>query len=140
MRHDKAFSVQGRCILLLVMLATGAITAQNKPSTRATPTDADVRQMLSVQVALDRTGFSPGEIDGQGGLKTQRALAAFQAASGLQPTGEVDEETVTALRHAAAPKDIPHLHFGIAKLDPDRHWWGGTPLDPFLVWRVRQDN
>ena len=34
-----------------------------------------------------------------------------------------------------APKDTPHLHFAIAKLDPDKKWWGGTALDPFLVWR-----
>lgn len=34
-----------------------------------------------------------------------------------------------------APKNTPHLHFGISKLDPDRRWWGGTALDPFLVWR-----
>ncbi|HKY21655.1 MAG TPA: M23 family metallopeptidase [Vicinamibacterales bacterium] len=34
-----------------------------------------------------------------------------------------------------APKDTPHLHFAIAKLDADRRWWGGTALDPFLVWR-----
>ncbi|RPI57814.1 MAG: M23 family metallopeptidase [Acidobacteria bacterium] len=34
-----------------------------------------------------------------------------------------------------APKDTPHLHFAIAKLDPDKRWWGGTALDPFLAWR-----
>ena len=34
-----------------------------------------------------------------------------------------------------APKNTPHLHFAISKLDPDRRWWGGTALDPFLVWR-----
>jgi peptidoglycan LD-endopeptidase LytH len=34
-----------------------------------------------------------------------------------------------------APKNTPHLHFAIAKLDPDHRWWGGTPLDPFLAWR-----
>ena len=34
-----------------------------------------------------------------------------------------------------APKNTPHLHFAIAKLDPDKQWWGGTALDPFLVWR-----
>jgi murein DD-endopeptidase MepM/ murein hydrolase activator NlpD len=34
-----------------------------------------------------------------------------------------------------APKDTPHLHFAISKLDPDKRWWGGTALDPFLVWR-----
>ena len=34
-----------------------------------------------------------------------------------------------------APKNTPHLHFAIAKLDADHRWWGGAPLDPFLVWR-----
>ena len=34
-----------------------------------------------------------------------------------------------------APKNTPHLHFGISKLDPDHRWWGGTALDPYLVWR-----
>jgi len=34
-----------------------------------------------------------------------------------------------------APKNTPHLHFAISKLDADRRWWGGTALDPFLVWR-----
>lgn len=39
-----------------------------------------------------------------------------------------------------APKDTPHLHFAIAKLDPDKRWWGGTALDPFLIWRDPSDN
>jgi peptidoglycan LD-endopeptidase LytH len=34
-----------------------------------------------------------------------------------------------------APQNTPHLHFAIMKLDPDKRWWGGTALDPFLVWR-----
>jgi murein DD-endopeptidase MepM/ murein hydrolase activator NlpD len=34
-----------------------------------------------------------------------------------------------------APENTPHLHFAIAKLDPDKRWWGGTALDPYLVWR-----
>ena len=34
-----------------------------------------------------------------------------------------------------APKNTPHLHFAISKLDPDKRWWGGTALDPFLAWR-----
>ena len=39
-----------------------------------------------------------------------------------------------------APKDTPHLHFAISKLDPDKRWWGGTALDPFLVWRDPSEN
>ena len=34
-----------------------------------------------------------------------------------------------------APENTPHLHFAIMKLDPDKRWWGGTALDPYLVWR-----
>jgi murein DD-endopeptidase MepM/ murein hydrolase activator NlpD len=34
-----------------------------------------------------------------------------------------------------APKNTPHLHFAISKLDPDKRWWGGTALDPYLIWR-----
>ena len=33
-----------------------------------------------------------------------------------------------------APKDTPHLHFAIFALGPDKHWWEGTAIDPYLVW------
>ena len=39
-----------------------------------------------------------------------------------------------------APEGTPHLHFAISKLDPDRRWWGGTALDPFLIWRDPSEN
>ncbi|MBG9389165.1 M23 family metallopeptidase [Caenimonas sp. DR4.4] len=29
----------------------------------------------------------------------------------------------------------PHLHFAIFRLGPERQWWRGSPLNPFLVWR-----
>jgi len=32
-----------------------------------------------------------------------------------------------------APANAPHLHFAIFRLTPDRHWWQGTAIDPFLV-------
>jgi murein DD-endopeptidase MepM/ murein hydrolase activator NlpD len=34
-----------------------------------------------------------------------------------------------------APKDTPHLHFAIFKLTPEKKWWEGEPLDPFLVFK-----
>ena len=34
-----------------------------------------------------------------------------------------------------APPGTPHLHFAIFKLGPDKRWWDGAPLDPFLVFR-----
>ena len=34
-----------------------------------------------------------------------------------------------------APENTPHLHFAIFELGPEKHWWQGVPIDPFLVWR-----
>jgi lipoprotein-anchoring transpeptidase ErfK/SrfK len=58
---------------------------------------AQGQDFLAAQVALDRAGFSPGEIDGRPGSNTDRALRAFQKAQGLTPTGELDSATVAKL-------------------------------------------
>jgi hypothetical protein len=34
-----------------------------------------------------------------------------------------------------APKDTPHLHFAIFRLTSEKHWWEGTPLDPYPILR-----
>ena len=34
-----------------------------------------------------------------------------------------------------APRNTPHLHFAIFELTPERHWWQGTPIDPYLAFR-----
>ena len=70
----------------------------------------DMQQMLAVQVALDRAGFSPGEIDGRGGPKTRLALSEFQKSASLQPTGVVNEETLArAARACGADREL-HDH------------------------------
>jgi lipoprotein-anchoring transpeptidase ErfK/SrfK len=70
---------------------------------RAESKSVDAHQDLAVQVALDRAGFSPGEIDGRSGPKTRLALSEFQKSSGLQSSGIVSEETLAALRAAPEP-------------------------------------
>lgn len=54
-------------------------------------------EMLPVQVALERLGFSPGVIDGKNGETLKIAIRGFQAARDLEETGELDEETEAAL-------------------------------------------
>lgn len=34
-----------------------------------------------------------------------------------------------------APENTPHLHFTIFKLTEEKHWWQGTPINPYLVFR-----
>lgn len=31
--------------------------------------------------------------------------------------------------------NAPHLHFAVFRLGPERQWWRGTPINPFLIWR-----
>lgn len=56
------------------------------------------REIFAVQVMLDRARFSPGVIDGYGGANTVRAVAAYQRAKGMAPTGRVDATLLAALR------------------------------------------
>jgi lipoprotein-anchoring transpeptidase ErfK/SrfK len=62
------------------------------------------RLILKAQVLLDRRHFSPGVIDGRAGSNLRGALAAFQAARGLAPTGRLDAATWKRLtRDDSAP-------------------------------------
>ena len=91
----------GRFALLLALLAASATVASTSPVEPAapmplSPTDADL------QVALARSSFSPGEIDGRGGANTRKALRAFQGSRSLGVTGESSEETWKSLWAASA--------------------------------------
>jgi len=66
-----------------------------------------VNEILATQVALDRSGFSPGEIDGKAGRNLQRALAAFQQSHQLPATGQMNDQTWKEL--ATAGGDVPPL-------------------------------
>lgn len=58
---------------LMVTAAPQLIAQRVKPKSEA----AGATSPLEIQVLLDRSGFSPGEIDGKSGQNSRRALAAF---------------------------------------------------------------
>ncbi len=55
-------------------------------------------EVVALQAALDRSGYSAGIIDGKLGRKTQLGLQAFQTRSGLPASGELDVRTRGLLR------------------------------------------
>ena len=58
------------------------------------------RNMMQLQVALERLGFSPGVIDGKTGQSLALALKGFQKANDLNESGELDEATKAALERS----------------------------------------
>lgn len=116
----------------LVVAAPIPAPAQKAPLTNGFPRPP--RDTLEVQVALARFAISSGSIDGVPGAQTRAALAAFQRAKGLVPTGEVDAVT----RDALTLNDPPLTSYVItsndlARLQPLSKTWRGkaqqTALD-----------
>jgi lipoprotein-anchoring transpeptidase ErfK/SrfK len=82
--------------------------APQAPATTADGTPASAKQaraerLLRAQVLLERSHFSPGEIDAASGSNMRQALAGFQQARSLPATGSLDEATWNALNADNAP-------------------------------------
>ena len=56
-------------------------------------------------------------------------------ASGLREGMRVSRGDIIAFVGSTgdASPDAPHLHFTIFKLGPEKHWWKGTPINPYPV-------
>ena len=91
----KAFAL-ALVLLASILVAGPAAKAQEPDATPAKLTDADL------QVALGRSAFSPGQIDGHVGANTRKALSAFQKAQSLPVTGKLDTQTWKSLSTASA--------------------------------------
>jgi peptidoglycan hydrolase-like protein with peptidoglycan-binding domain len=81
------------CLLTTQAFPAGQTKAQS--GQQASATNEGMRQ---VQQALKDAGFEPGPVDGILGPRTREALRNFQTANRLQATGEVNQDTIAALR------------------------------------------
>jgi len=75
----------------------GANYYYDGPIYASSPDIDPAQEVASVQSALQEQGLYQGDIDGVLGPQTRAALAEFQSAQGLEPTGAIDEPTIAAL-------------------------------------------
>jgi Putative peptidoglycan binding domain len=67
------------------------------PIYASSPADDPAQVVANVQSALQEQGYYQGDIDGVLGPQTRAALAEYQSAQGIEPTGLVDEPTLETL-------------------------------------------
>lgn len=82
----------------------------------------------SVQTALTELGYYTGLIDGDYGPATTRAMRRFQSDFGLDPSGDFDARTATALFRAYQHDVVSQLDTGDTE-GPNEH---GSPHGPIL--------
>ena len=92
-----------------VATATAAPTAttaatDTKPAAQpqVQPTPAVDPQIAKAQGALKTLGFDPGKVDSIHGPRTAAAIASFQKANGLAPTGTLNADTLRVLEEKRA--------------------------------------
>ena len=66
-------------------------------SARVSDASNDSAIVRSVQQSLNQKGYDAGAVDGRWGPSTESALRQFQEANGLAPTGNLDQQTLSAL-------------------------------------------
>jgi peptidoglycan hydrolase-like protein with peptidoglycan-binding domain len=76
------------------------------------PSQVQQSVMQAVQNQLARWGFYHGDIDGQPGPETVRAIRDFQQENGFWPSGKLDNWTLQALRALPGQQNGPPIRRG----------------------------
>ncbi len=77
---------------------------------------ANLPQVVGVQVFLTSRGFDPGTIDGAFGDRTAEALKNYQASVGLGQSGSINDETVNKIKSDATSDGPCESDFGPLKI------------------------
>ena len=89
---------------------TGSSARSSRAFPAATPsTSSTAMRRLLLLRALD--GYARGLSEGQ--VLRRGDLIGYVGTSGN------------------APPNTPHLHFAVSRVDADKHWWQGVPIDPY---------
>ena len=97
MTRTPAVSVLAAALVSSTVLCASTQRAAASQASPEAPAALPCGDPYAFEVLLDQQNFSPGEIDGKIGTNASHALAAAQAAHGLQPTGDADCDTWRAL-------------------------------------------
>lgn len=81
--------------------------------------EAEGPSVLAVQVLLDRSGFSPGVVDGRWGKNTEKAVFWLQTREKLEPTGVADSTTYARLFELAGNPDAAVVERFLTEGDVD---------------------
>jgi peptidoglycan hydrolase-like protein with peptidoglycan-binding domain len=112
-RDDEYFVVRDEVVIvdhshrIVAVVPTGSSSASSSSSESAyassrsgTAESINLSQdeIRQLQITLNQRGFNVGEPDGNFGPRTRAALMQFQQREGLQRTGQIDRQTMSALR------------------------------------------
>jgi len=77
------------------LISFGAVAGGQQHSSAGA--SADPETVRQAQQRLMSEGFDPGAVDGTLGEQTRQGLKNFQESKGLEPSGQLDPQTIAAL-------------------------------------------
>ncbi|MGI8905840.1 MAG: L,D-transpeptidase family protein [Candidatus Sumerlaeaceae bacterium] len=118
----------GRAAARTVAARSAGISGLTRPVNFPRDAGDDV-DVLKLQIFLDYHGYSVGEIDGQWGYNTERALFVYQKNNGMPATGQLDDRMMQRLNsftdgylleYTLGPEDVKGPFYQIPRTYPEQ--------------------